>query len=353
MTIINHLTPEQIAKFDDYVAEWTAIRLCTEPADRPRAERAIAKMYEIAGLAAPRVVWCGSPMSMALTRAVLFKMPASVGDSVRYSVRDAVSASVWNSVCDSISTSVRDAVSASVWDSVSDSVRASVLASVRASVSTSVSDSVRDSVLDSVYGQHEANWLAFYRYFHDVVGLKKETQRLEGLWELARSAGWTIPFRDICFVSERHATIIRDDQGRLHNPSGPACAYPDGWSLYYWHGTTIPEDWIEHPETLTASIALRTENLEQRRAACEMLGWDRILNELDAVEIDRDPDPEIGILLEVNLPDSGRERFLRARCGTGRQFALPVPSDIPTALAANAWTYDIPADLLKQKEHRT
>jgi hypothetical protein len=58
-------------------------------------------------------------------------------------------------------------------------------------------------------------------------------------------------------------------------------------------------------------------------------------------------------LVEVNLPDAGRERFLRVRCGTGRNFAIPVPPTLKTALAANAWTYDIPADLMKQKEIRT
>ena len=35
--------------------------------------------------------------------------------------------------------------------------------------------------------------------------------------------------------------------------------------------------------------------------------------ELDARTIDRDSDPEIGELVEVNLPDAGKERFIRVR----------------------------------------
>jgi len=30
-------------------------------------------------------------------------------------------------------------------------------------------------------------------------------------------------------------------------------------------------------------------------------------------------------------------------CGTGRTFALPVPPEMTTALAANAWTYGLEA----------
>jgi hypothetical protein len=65
------------------------------------------------------------------------------------------------------------------------------------------------------------------------------------------------------------------------------------------------------------------------------------LNELQAKVIDRDADPEIGELLEVEIPEIGTERFLKVLCGTGREFALPVPPDMKTALQANAWTFGV------------
>ena len=65
-------------------------------------------------------------------------------------------------------------------------------------------------------------------------------------------------------------------------------------------------------------------NVEQRRAACELVGWVNILSQLNAKTIDIDDD-DIGTLLEVEIPDSGKEKFLQVKCGTGREFALPVP----------------------------
>jgi hypothetical protein len=47
--------------------------------------------------------------------------------------------------------------------------------------------------------------------------------------------------------------------------------------------------------------------------------------------------------LEATLPDSGKERFLQVRCGTGRDFCIPVPREMTTALQANAWTYGLDA----------
>ena len=79
------------------------------------------------------------------------------------------------------------------------------------------------------------------------------------------------------------------------------------------------------------------DSASQRRCACEILGWNTILNELDAVSIDKNKNPMVGELLEVKIPDIGRERFLRVKCGTDREFALPVPPDMQSASQAQAW----------------
>jgi hypothetical protein len=84
--------------------------------------------------------------------------------------------------------------------------------------------------------------------------------------------------------------------------------------------------------------------MEERRTACEILGWDNILKTLNYRVIDENPDPQIGTLIEAALPDLGEQRFLRVLCGTGRYFSLTVPPDCETAHEANAWTFGVPAN---------
>ena len=61
---------------------------------------------------------------------------------------------------------------------------------------------------------------------------------------------------------------------------------------------------------------------------------------MKAKTIDKDDDPEIGELIEVDHEAvGGKARFLRGMCATGRGFALSVPLTMKTALQANAWTY--------------
>ena len=165
-----------------------------------------------------------------------------------------------------------------------------------------------------------------------------------GLWLY-----WITPNSVICV--DQPSLHIADN--RLHREDGPAVEWPAGEAYYFWRGTSVPKEWIENRAGLTAKTALQWPNVEQRRAACEILGWHRVLSELKAKTIDKHDNPQVGELLEVSLPDAGKERFLRVLCGTNREFAIPVPKTMKTAIAAQAWTWGLSADEFQIPEVRT
>ena len=116
----------------------------------------------------------------------------------------------------------------------------------------------------------------------------------------------------------------------------------------------MPDEWLADKKSLTAQVALKEQNIEQRRAACEILGWSRILKELDAKTIDHDNDPQIGDLVEVALPDlPQRAKFLRVQCGTGREFAIGIPPHIESSLEAQAWIVGLDTKDFLKPEVRT
>ena len=210
----------------------------------------------------------------------------------------------------------------------------------------------KDIINEFIYGCHEAGWLSYYEYFKDVCGIQ-DCAKLDGLTEYSKQAGWASVYEDVVVIQDRPEHILFDDQGRVHSETDAAIKYRDGTGVYMWHGVRVPAEWINKKSELSAKTALTWENIEQRRAACEIVGWAQVLRELNAKTIDVDDDPMIGTLVEVTIPDVGRERFLKVICGTGREFAIPVPPDMKTALEANAWTYGLEGNLLRDLEVRT
>jgi len=300
MKKVTSLTEEQKEAFPRYVEEWLGYGLCTQPADHPKAERAIHMMYAGAGLSAPDIIWAGSPLSGALTVHAL-SVRASVGDSVRASVR------------------------------------ASVGASVR--------------------GQHEAGWLAFYRYFHDACGLTDETETLSGLWLLCQSCGWIYPYERICIATERPNVCSVDSNGLIHGDVGPAIAYPDGFQVHAWHGVRVPSKWIERASEVTPTEILSEPNVEKRAAGVAIIGMEKMLDSLDHTVVDSDPDPERGDLIKVNLDGIPRPGFyLRALCPRNGRIMEAVNDqemDELTVRAAQAWRLGIPASEFIYPERRT
>jgi len=180
---------------------------------------------------------------------------------------------------------------------------------------------------------------AYYAAMRDVIGLRlPEFEKYQAWEDCARHGGFRVLHEEFCIVSDFPEFIRIDDQNRPHCETGASHRWRDGWSLYHWHGTSVPREWIEDRASLTPEIALRWENVEQRRAACEILGWSNVLEHpsLNPRVIDED-EPHIGTLVEVDLPDAPQQWFLKYRCGTGRWFAESVnDKSFDTALKANA-----------------
>jgi hypothetical protein len=247
-----------------------------------------------------------------------------------------------------------------VYSAVDSAVRSAVYSAVDSAVDSAVYSAVYSAVgsigRSFVWGQFNAGYGSWTSFFAQECELQLpgDGNAIERAYSGTIEAAclWW-PCRDFVMVCERPLRIRRDESGRLHCPNGMAIEWAGGWGLWMWHGQAVPKEWILEPQKIDPVAALKWQNIEQRRAACEIVGWKRILEVLNPTVVDEDIDPEIGTLLRADLPDSPGEQFLRVKCGTGREFVLIVPPDVKTALEANAWTYDIKPSLLRQLEKRT
>lgn len=191
-------------------------------------------------------------------------------------------------------------------------------------------------------GNQWSAWVAYLSFFRHVAKLDLAVyDKFQHYEVLAEISGPRYVHERFWIISDFPERIERDEENRAHCATGPQITWRDGWASWSHHSTGVPGRWIEERDTLKPTVALTWPNIEQRRAAAEIIGWEKVLRELSPRVVDQDRDPQIGVLLECDLPDAGRARFLKVLCGTGRTFVLPVPVEVETAREANAWTYGI------------
>ena len=312
----------------------------------------------------------GDAVHSAVVSAVRSAVVSAVGDAVVSAVRDAVVGAVGEAVGDAVGDAVDNAVDNAVGEAVGDAVHSAVGDAVDNAVGEAVDNAVGEAVDNAVRGVILKNWNnflggqfwvggwywsnAYVTFLRDVCGLElneKITKAMSAYEDINSSACWSYPSTGFTMVCERPTYIKRDEQGRLHSENSSSIKW-DGFELFHWHGVSIPEDWVTGKKP-TTSEALNWQNLEQRRAACELVGWNNILAALNSNVIDKDDDPEIGTLLECDIPDSGKERFLQVQCGTKREFVLHVPKEMKTALESQAWMFQINVKDFIKPEVRT
>jgi hypothetical protein len=310
----------------------------------------------------------GSEVGSAIDSAVDSLVDSLVFRAVDRAVYRAVGSEVYRAVYRAVGSEVGSAIDSAV-DSLVDSlvfraVDRAVYRAVGSEVGSAVDSSVGSLVDMKKYiinnysnyfgGQFWVSWQAYESFFNEICGLKLEgdlSERAKSYRNAQMSSGWWFPAKDFVMVCDRPEHIYIEN-GQLHSSTRLAIQWRDGWGIAMWKGIRIPNEWIVDRKP-TAKELLEWENIEQRRCGFELIGWDKLLYELDAKTIDKNSNEEIGELIEINLPNSGKERFLKVRCGTGRFFVLPVEPSCKTALDAQAWSYGFNKNEFNIPEIRT
>jgi len=193
-------------------------------------------------------------------------------------------------------------------------------------------------------GSFNAGDGAFYAYIREVLGCVEETNEFLPVFDIIDSCGPMVMCDTTVFVSEKPQFIFVDDNGELHNESGPAFSYSDGFAGWYYHGFEVPKDIIENPQSITVERIKKEDNQEIRRIMIEIFGKGRFVTEMGGTLID-----------EMKSAVDGHSQLIKdslgnmlLHCGdpsTARGYFLDVPPETKTCKEA----YDFLSGELKME----
>ncbi|MEU7004757.1 DUF6745 domain-containing protein [Nonomuraea sp. NPDC046570] len=349
------------------------------PAEGRQAfELAARACYRQIGVPFPeRVVWVPSPLVGAFAAPIAACLATGHRNG---RVLDSVHRAVDGTAGETIGRAVRDAVQAAADGVAGDPVHGAAATAQHAEIAATADPAPRGTPTGTRATVTEAAD-AVVRSAVDaaVGGVRQDTIRgaIRLLWRAclpghrsAPAAWWWWPFRDFVLLCPPPDELRREQVGegdlarrRLHCPDGPAVAWVDGFGLYFWHGTHVPQAVID--DTLTADEIIREPNAEIRRCAIERRGWDRFVIEARLAQIGpAAPDPgNPGQTLTLHdVPPGVYPTSVRVllctngtleRDGTRRRFGLTVPADCTDPIEAAAWTYGLTPAQYAQAQRRS
>jgi hypothetical protein len=164
---------------------------------------------------------------------------------------------------------------------------------------------------------------------------------------LANCALGVICLDHVVFACEKPSQFTFDLGGRIHNASGPALTFADGFAEHAWHGVSVEPRIIEAPDSISIDEIEAMLNAELRRVLVERYGEARYLQDSGAEEMQQD---DFGTLYKKEI--EGDEPLVMVKVvnsspepdGSYKDYFLRVPPEVETAQQAVAWTFGIDPD---------
>jgi hypothetical protein len=276
-------------------ANWLSWLVSTEPADRKHAESSLAEMYAAAGMTPPsHFFWFDSPF-MAAWAAGLLKAPH---DFIWQRLLEAVARNkreryfierIRAELCEKAGVTNWESLLATAGGPLDSPVMAfnraprpakslqGSLSIARVGLYENVADATRfyddkddlhrsETHLRRVLSG-QAEWstinpeLSAYSRYYSFSWMAMDEAAADGraappilaaAWNLARSAGPWWSFSQSVVLSDRPAEMHLNEKWLLHRGDGPAALYRDDSRLWAWNGHAMREEWILHPENISA-----------------------------------------------------------------------------------------------------
>ncbi|PHJ61452.1 hypothetical protein VF14_23575 [Nostoc linckia z18] len=339
--MIEKLTPEQEALIPVYREKWRKIALSTERIDREKAAEVVKAAYKSMDFDEPKILFYDSPY--AALKEFMLQLDNSLFNQKAYKFREKFLFPILDEIENQIANKELEIF-----------IKQEIIVNSILDICDIYAWILSKEFDQSLYIFYENFDLSIYNLNYispelllgEVICIDFCISELkwnvsQQLWlilqNLMKNCGWIFPDKNIAIICDRPLHLRFDNQNRLHAEGEPAIEYADGFSLYSYHGVTLPEKYGKvHPKQWQPQWLLSEENAELRRVLIQGIGYARICQELQAIEldtwaeytllkIDADVDEEPIYLLKMVCPSTG---FIHA---------LRVPPNINSAREAIRW----------------
>ena len=333
-TRIDNLTPSQESAIKNWVKDWIAFGLSTEPADRPRFEKAIRNCYKFANLDDNiPIVWVNSPVVGAFAAPIAANF-LEIINKEKIKIHDsAVHSAVYSAVYSEVYSAVRSAIDSAVHSEVYSEVQSK-----------------------KIFWHHWLggcfwiSWSSYTQFLFEVCGLDlgEINVKAKNYAELSLTGCYSWPNKNFIMACEKPNKISRDSNGKLHCEDSMAITWPDSWGLFMWHGIRVPPKLIMDPFSITKEELGKETNSEISRAWLERLGPKEYFKRMEVKKIDAWIDNATGLHYElfdfINRRGELQPRVLKMESpklndGTQPVYIEMVDPKLETARAARRWQF--------------
>jgi hypothetical protein len=250
------------------------------PIDRPRFTNALCKVYSMANLDKPEVIFADSPADMT-------------NKALKLNSLGFITPEQWQTIEQKAGVSTQRTDEYVHYKVTGEQPLVDDLATIDTLVTETLEqyksdvDNLRYYLSsDFLYSYWLQGSLAYAEacIAHDI---EVDMESVELLRDFGQMISCAIVYDGVAIVSENPVEVHWDAENEcLNNPEGPAILYPDGFAVWAIGGVIVDEQIVMRPETQTLEQINKEEDQEVKRLRITGYGWDRYCTEMNAEVLD-------------------------------------------------------------------
>ncbi|MGD1806599.1 DUF6745 domain-containing protein [Dapis sp. BLCC M126] len=342
--LITKLTPKQKALIPVYREKWQKIALSTQPINRQKAAEAIQRAYALMSDPNPEIVFSDSPRAAfdILLQKIWQRWKSQDNYGHRHIFKDRwellrreLEMQVTHQLCTDIDSLIGEGSlqPGQLWSHILYSQIEEEWQEIISEVSIKLLCLWSYPIPTELW----SSYVAWVDFCISVLNCNYNSGDWQVLESIVKHCGWIYPLRNLCIICDRPRKLLLDDEYRPHAVEKPAIEFIDGYSLYAYHGVRLPEAYGKfNPQEWESEWLLTTENAELRRVLIQEIGYEKICQDLETIEIDNWQEY---ILLRIDDDADIEPIFiLKMICpSTGNIHTLRVPPNVNSAKEAVEW----------------
>ena len=190
------------------------------------------------------------------------------------------------------------------------------------------------------FGSAESYWIYTYQYYVDVLKLpidEKARWGLDIMKRLCDNSGFHYVYDKFAVICDKPKIISLNEDGEVHNETGPAILYRDGFAIYAINGHIVPKLVVMTPEKITTDMIQEEQNAEVSRIMIERFGLSKYLVETGAKILDMDSLSLDGSATRILVEDGQGQKWLIGSDGsTKRTYNMSAPRESRTCKQAHS-----------------
>ena len=252
--MIDKLTNKQEQELKEWREKFLEIGLSTEPANRPRAEKAIVGLYKTLAKKTPRFVWVASPFAAENMINEVFGNKKTQFNGTSFCGQQDAYWIAFYQFCEHIGVQYK----------------------------------------------------------------KSDSKTLDLWSEIAKSCGWFYPYEKAVIVCERPEEIhMLADRRTLHREGGMAVKFRDGWGIWRLNGIAVPRYIAETPSAdLDTKSVMAETNADVRREGLARISNEKKIRDLGATILHHEKlgdEPWLDVeILNVDFKDGKTRHVFKA-----------------------------------------